>query len=788
MQRPSFSLTKKAILTLTVLLLPILLTFVYVYNYGNNLQFDEMRMAAIAAGIFAAVSTAFFFILFFKNIIGQLKTLADAAGMIAKGNYDETIPITKDEIGRLASEFNNMAGEIKARSAALKKTEEQLSGLAKFLEENPSPIMRISGGGAVLYANAAAQPLLDEFGVKRGGTLPVRWMREAARAYDSQKIHMTEIGHQQSVYSVTFSPVKGSPYVNLYGLDITVRKKAEFELKKISMALEQSVNIIFITDIKSNIEYVNPMFEHVTGYSRDEALGQTPRILSSGDVTTEQYELLWTTIMSGKTWRSVYRNKKKNGTYYWSNSIISPIKNDAGGITHFLAVQEDVTEKMLSEERIKYLTEFDELTCLTNRAHFIRQMDEWIARAKPLGWHGALLILDVDQFKYFNETYGHSTGDNFIKELANFLRLALERICGEETPARFMLGRLSGDEFAVFLPLAGAEKAIAIAEELRAAAGCFTFIAPISPLTVSIGLVMYPEHGTRTVELFAKADAAMFRAKDLGRNRTHLYIQADQVLEHIHSRFQWKEKILKALREDRIVPWFQPILDLKDGNVHHYEALARMRDEDGRILLPGAFIETAERFGLVNAIDRMIIEKAMRLQAELMGKGKTLSFSINLSGKDLDDENLLSYIRNMITKTGANPANLIFEITETAAICDMGRAKEFVNSLKSTGCLFSLDDFGVGFTSFVYLKELAADYVKIDGSFIRKLSEDKADQAFVKAMVDVSKSLNIKTVAEFVETKETLDILKGYGVDYAQGYLIGKPRAVSSQADTLWQG
>ncbi|MBI5561907.1 MAG: EAL domain-containing protein [Deltaproteobacteria bacterium] len=217
------------------------------------------------------------------------------------------------------------------------------------------------------------------------------------------------------------------------------------------------------------------------------------------------------------------------------------------------------------------------------------------------------------------------------------------------------------------------------------------------------------------------------------------------------------------------------MLDLKDNRIHHYEVLARLREAGGEVLLPSAFIDIAERFGLIGAIDRMIIEKALRKQASAVAGGRRISFSINLSGRDMEDASLLQFLKATIAETGAAPGLIIFEITETAAIGDLGDAKRFVGMLKSLGCRFALDDFGVGFTSFAYLRELQADYIKIDGSFIKKLHDNEHDRVFVKAMTEMAKGLGIKTIAEFVEEEETVKLLKKFGVDYAQGYLIGKP-------------
>ncbi|MEK6792130.1 MAG: EAL domain-containing protein, partial [Deltaproteobacteria bacterium] len=657
------------------------------------------------------------------------------------------------------------------------EAERKLSSLAKFPMENPYPVLRTTHDGVLLYANPAAQSLFTEESLIPGKPLSDYWRQLVTEAAIAARPMELEVNHDARVFSYILTPVHGEQYINIYGRDVTESKKAGLELKKLHMAMEQSVNIVFITDIKGHIEYVNPMFESVTGYSRDEAMGQTPRILSSGDVPQEKYDQLWQTITSGKTWRDTYKNRKKNGTFYWCSTVISPVRDASGDITHFLAVQEDLTEKMASEERLKHLARYDELTSLINRARFMELLAEWIAAVGPEN-HGAMLLFDVDHFKYINDTYGHATGDEILSSMASLFQSALDaeyKALLLKTVSNPLLGRMSGDEFAVFLPHVSEADALKIAERLRKDVeasrtwqGSHTF-----SVTVSAGMVMYPEHAQDARTFFTRADVAMYRAKELGRNRIHIYSPEDKEIEKINSRFKWKERILKALEEDRFVPWFQPILDLNDNRVHHFEALARMTTAEGEVLLPGAFIDVAERFELVGYIDRVIIEKTMRMQAQ--GHGRAFAFSMNLSGKDLGDDDLLRFIQAKIGETGASPRYLIFEITETAAIRDIVAAKKFVQALKGYGCKFSLDDFGVGFTSFSYLKSLSVDYIKIDGSFIMNLHKDATDQVFVKAMTGLAKGLGIKTVAEFVGDEAVLRLLKEWGVDYAQGYLIGKP-------------
>ena len=565
---------------------------------------------------------------------------------------------------------------------------------------------------------------------------------------------------------------------------ITNRKQDNEKIRMYFAVLEHSINTVFITDTNGNIEYVNPMFEKVTGYSRVEAVGQAPAMLDSGETAEVVFEELLKTVKTGKTWRGTFKNKKKEGQHYWCESIISPICNEQGQITHFLSMQEDVTEKMKLKEGVNLLTSytsFDGLTGLYNRTRFMELLEGWIIQAKARNYTGAILLVDIDRFRLINDTYGNKAGNELLKRMAEYLKditsdidIQYFRTFRKEI-MESILCRMGGDEFAVFLPSRNEKEALETANEIRRRLESFQFENWVGHITVSVGVVLYPVHGVTLYDLFKKADAAVFSAKDLGRNRSRLYQEEDLVLEKMHSRVEWKGCSQNAIRKGLFVPWFQPLMDLKNDTIYHYEALVRMRDEAGGIVLPGAFIDTAEVLGQISDIDRIVIIKTMRLQAMLKRQGRRICFSMNLSGKDLVEKELLDFLKDSIWETSSYPECLNFEITETAAVQDLNRAVRFIRDLRVLGCKFSLDDFGAGFASFKYLKEVEVDYIKIDGSFIRKLAESKSDRLFVKAMVDIAHGLGVRTVAEFVENKETVSILKDYGVDYAQGYFIGKP-------------
>jgi diguanylate cyclase (GGDEF)-like protein/PAS domain S-box-containing protein len=550
------------------------------------------------------------------------------------------------------------------------------------------------------------------------------------------------------------------------------RNLAEAQHRKLSQAVEHSPNTVVITDIQGNIEYVNPKFTQLTGYTREEVIGQNPRILKSEKTPPEEYKRLWDTITSGGEWRGEFYNKKKNGEFYWERALISPIRNAEGVITHFLAVKEDITERKNFEAQLAHLADRDPLTNLFNRRRFRDELERWLLNAQRYSIHGALLFLDMDNFKYINDTLGHQAGDELLVNLADTLR---ERL--RETD---IVARLGGDEFAILLLHVDASRAMSIAREIIETVHRHTAIISGRSVnaTVSIGIALFPQHGATSEALLKCADLAMYQAKEKGRNRACIYAHEQKKMMEMHVNWEWR--IREAIERDGFVLFLQPIVDLR----HHkgivgYEALLRIIGENNEIIYPYKFLPVAEHSGSISDIDRWVICRAIRLIAEMHSTGKNQYISANLSGKALVNPGLLSDIKQELSATAINPANLVLEITESAVIADLAKARHFITTIKDMGCRFSLDDFGVGFSSLNRLKYLPVDYLKIDGGFICNLPNDPADQHIVRAIVEVARGLGKQTVAEFVGCEKTVQLLTEFGVDYAQGYHIGRPAAVS---------
>jgi diguanylate cyclase (GGDEF)-like protein len=428
--------------------------------------------------------------------------------------------------------------------------------------------------------------------------------------------------------------------------------------------------------------------------------------------------------------------------------------------------------------RLSWQASHDTLTGLVNR----REFDTRLARALDKLFHQpgehSLMFLDLDQFKVVNDTCGHAAGDRLLRQTSDLL----QEILG----AGSLLARLGGDEFGVLLEDCDADSAAGIAERLRLAVQELRFVWNDCAfnISVSIGLVHVAEAGAMEETLRA-ADVACYMAKEKGRNRVQVYHPSDSELIQRVGEMAWVQRIRNGLDEQRFCLFAQEIRALNgdEPDHSHVELLLRLRDEDGKLVQPGSFMPAAERYGLMPLVDRWVIRNAFALLASRLSSSEPAQLSscaINLSGATFGDDDFVDYVRRQFDIYRVPPGMICFEITETSAIADLPRAKRFIQALKKLGCRFSLDDFGTGMSSFAYLKHLPVDYIKIDGSFVTEMLNSKIDRAMVEMIVRIARVMGKRTVAEFVESDEMIGVLREIGVDYAQGYAIGKPSPFES--------
>lgn len=430
-----------------------------------------------------------------------------------------------------------------------------------------------------------------------------------------------------------------------------------------------------------------------------------------------------------------------------------------------LSVGLDATDRVQAESRIRWLANHDPLTGLANRLRFKEELERSFAEASRNGVSTALLLFDLDHFKDVNDTSGHAAGDALLCHLANELRARARK--------SDILARLGGDEFAVLMTGATREGAEGLADALneRLTARLFHFGDRSHRISASIGIALIPEHGNDVEEVMANADAAMYQAKKNGRGQWHLYSPSEEARAKVGNRAHWRSVIAQSLAEKRLFFHYQPIIQVPTGRIAYHEALLRVRLEDGRVALPGEYMEIIVRSDLMHAIDCFVAQEALRVLADNEG----LRLSINLSAAALNDPSWVRPLKDAVRSGVLVPSRLLFEITETAAIADLDTAKELMDELSGLGFGFALDDFGTGFASYHYLKQLPIKHVKIDRSFVSKLASDEGDRVFVTALTTLAHGYRQQVVAEGVEDAATLAVLRDLGVDMAQGFFIGHP-------------
>jgi diguanylate cyclase (GGDEF)-like protein/PAS domain S-box-containing protein len=520
---------------------------------------------------------------------------------------------------------------------------------------------------------------------------------------------------------------------------------------------------------------VNDSFCEITGFSREELMTKDVDSLVHPADRRPHFERIDSVriekLLSGggdEGHSAEQRMIDASGDQLWVQTSSSLVRAPTGEALYRILQVQDITSRKEAEDKLHHLADHDPLTGLYNRRRLLEDLDGEISRSHRYDGEVAVIVVDVDRFKYVNDALGHALGDDLIKRVAEILR---ERIREGD-----VIARLGGDEFAVILSQTDGDAAVATAQKLLN--GIREHAVVVSPgrtmrVTASAGISLTHEFSIVTgEELLAAADLAMYRAKETGRDRLHVRSPDDNT--DMRNRLTWSERVRDALEHDRFVLQAQPIMDLATGDIAQHELLVRMVDE-GRLIRPGAFLYVAEEFGMIQAIDKWVLSEAVRLiegQAEL---GERLCLEVNLSGSSVTDEEVLGHIESVLATSSIDPSSLIFEVTETAAITNIERARQFATRVAELGCAFALDDFGTGFGSFYYLKHLPFDYLKIDGDFIRDLPRNQADRLTVQAIVEIAKGMGKKTIAEFVETEEVLTLLRALGVDFAQGFSVGAP-------------
>ena len=599
----------------------------------------------------------------------------------------------------------------------------------------------------------------------------------------SRQLTWTDIDYEWIAFAIITTAAFSLLLFNFVHLRIesvrsSQRAQAEIfrEKEHAHVTLHSISEAVITTDIDKRIIYMNPIARRITGWNEEEAIGmpvdtvfrliheQTREPVKS---TVDECLLQQGTVLFEEP--AILINK--NGDEFAVENSSSPIRGHNGELIGAVMVFRNITHIRNLSKKMEFQATHDALTGLINRHEFEHQLNIAVKSARDDNRTHAICYLDLDQFKIVNDTCGHLAGDQLLKEIAALMPLSIR--------SSDCLARLGGDEFGVLMldcPIKQAEK---VADSLRASIRDFNFSwdRKTFDIGVSIGLVPISKDSGSVQDILRRSDSACYIAKDLGRNRVHVYKPDDIEISRRHGEMQWITRIKNALEQDFFQLALQAVKPVTDRNGRlHYEVLLRLDEGKGDIIPPMSFIPAAERYDMMPVLDKWVINATFRLISEEQNRNRHI-YNINLSGQTLCDTDILEYIRTQIDHYGIDATDLCFEITETAVIANLSLAIDFIGRMKKMGCMFALDDFGSGLSSFAYLKKLPVDFIKIDGEFVRDITEDPMDRAIVSAINDIGHEIGLTTIAEYVESEEVLRILEQLGVDYVQGFAVEKPRA-----------
>ncbi|QZA77156.1 EAL domain-containing protein [Deefgea tanakiae] len=746
----------------------------------------------------------------------HLERMIQATEASATGFFEPiTVPAGADQIAKISQRFNDMALSIKAHVQALTQSETKYQAIA---DASTSVELLLSPEGKLLWVNAAVTRLtaysVNECMLLPDFPLTIATPEERLRVEETLHAAIEQQSTAQDYEframrrdgSLFWAAASWQPMFDVnhsyQGLRLSIRDNSEIKderlaLRKSVIELRQIQSLgksylqhaeserarmlallaamrfgVLFVDNENRIVFFNPAFCEMWGLSSQQIMigrpiGQVLQLADNrpamGDVLSYYLEEL-----ASLEERVDFGEVTLNDSRVVLQSCYR-VTDPQGETNGRMWVYEDVTQQRLIAERMVSLAERDALTGLFNRHRFQQELHRMVSEADRRQTTMALVFFDLDEFKLVNDSFGHTVGDELLKSIA--------REVGKQVRLHEVFARLGGDEFAVLLPECDEFEVSKLADRIVQTVLQMQFVAgnhPMRPST-SVGVAMYPLHASSPDQLVAHADTAMYQAKAAGKGTWRIYRPESDHTRSELSRLSWKERIIDALEHDGFELHYQGIYHTEDKSLAHLEALVRMKDADspGGIIMPGQFIPHAEKTGKIVDLDRWVIREVIQLLAQYPD---CPSIAVNVSGRSFDEPELPLFIAGLLAHYKVNPKRLLVELTETSAVSDLSDAQRFIDALRDTGCVVCLDDFGVGFASFAYLKQLKADVLKIDGLFIRDLPNDRDSQIFVRGMVSIAHDMGKTTIAEFVESETIFNMLLEFGVDQVQGYWLDKPQ------------
>lgn len=555
--------------------------------------------------------------------------------------------------------------------------------------------------------------------------------------------------------------------------DITELREAFQQLEVQSAAMDATITAMFITDVEGTIEWVNTAFTNLTGYSAEEAIGENPRILKSGVQPPEHFTEMWQTILSGRPWQGRLTNRTADGRNVVVDLWVTPVVDENGDITHFVAVQDDVTSEVEAEEIILHMATHDALTDLPNRRLFLEHLDQAIARAERSNGSLGVLMLDLDKFKDVNDALGHPAGDTLLREVAKRL---LSRVRGTDVVAR-----LGGDEFAIIVDDADLEGTRIVARDIIVALSReFQILRHEVRSGTTIGLAMYSP-GTTAEQLLDRADLALYAAKDKERGTLEVYVP--EMGEQTRQRAEMAAELRRAIANEELTLDYQPIFDIDSGSVTSIEALVRWVREDGSILYPASFLGAAAESGLLPSLGRWVLDAVCSQASAWAREGRSPPpIAINVSPQELRSKGWGRLLSQALTRARIGPSALAIEVTEAGLLVAADDNLAMLTDLRARGLHLTLDDFGTGASSLQHFRRLPVDRIKIDRLFVHDVNREVSSGAIVQASALLADSVGAKLVAKGAESVEQLSAVRRLGAQEAQGFVLERPLEASEIA------